>query len=137
MFFKIAILLVAWFAILVVSWEFCVFLSISMMPALVAYLVDIRPGKNTSTTVTCFNLAGVTIPSMKFVNGTYSLNINTALDMRIIALVYLFAAMGYFIVWLVPKITVIVVDYRNERRAIRIREKITELVEEWGPEVRK
>ena len=113
----------------------CVFVSAALGPAMVSYLIDFRPGKNTSATVTFFSLSGMSIPAMKFLNQNNDLALPANLDLLL--LVYVFAAMGYFIVWLVPKITVIVVDYKFERRAIRIREKIAQLIEEWGPEVKK
>lgn len=136
MLFKILIGII-WLGILVLSPELCVFLTVGMLPAFVSYLVDVRPGKNTSATIAFFNLTGVIIPGMKFFNGTYSLNFARVLDFKILFVVYLFAGMGYFIVFLIPKITVIIVDYKNERRAIRIREKISLLVEDWGNEIKK
>ena len=122
---------------MVLSPALCVFFTIGMAPAMVSYFVDMQPGKNYSSTIAFFNMTGITIPGMQFLHGDRALSFATALDMRVLILVYLFAAMGYFIVWLIPKITVIVVDYKNERRAIRIREKVSALVEEWGPEVRR
>lgn len=135
MLYKIAIAVI-FLILLVLSPELCVFVAIGLLPAFVAFLVDIRPGKNTSATVAFFNLAGVTIPGMRFLNGDYMISFANVLNIKILLVVYLFAAIGYFIVWLVPKITVIIVDYKNERRAIRIKEKITGLIEEWGPEIR-
>ncbi len=134
MLYKILIILI-WFGLLVMSYKMCIFVSASLAPAFVSYLVDIRPGKNMSATVAFFSLAGLTIPLMKFLNQGNDLALPASIDLLL--LVYIFAAMGYFIVYLVPKITVIIVDYKNESRAIRIREKIAQLVEEWGAEVRK
>lgn len=136
MLFKI-IATIMMLGILILSPPLCVFIMVGLLPALVAYMVDIQPGKNTSATVFFFNLAGLTIPGMKFINGEISLTIIKALEISNLAIVYTFATMGGFIVWLVPKITVIIVDYKNERRAIRIREKIASLTDEWGAEVRK
>lgn len=134
MLYKILIVLL-WLGMLVLSYRMCIFVSAGLAPAFVSYLVDMRPGKNMSATVTFFSLAGLTIPMQKFFNQGNPLALPDSIDLLL--LVYVFAAMGYFIVWLVPKITVIIVDYKNESRAIRIREKIAHLVEEWGPEVRK
>jgi hypothetical protein len=126
---------IIWFGLLVISYRLCIFVSASMGPAVVAYITDFRPGKNTTATVTFFSLAGLSIPVMKFMNEGNPLALPDSLNLLL--LVYLFAGMGYFIVWLVPKITVIIVDYKHESRAIRIREKIAQLIEEWGTEIKK
>ena len=134
MLYKILVILL-WFCMLVMSYKLCIFVSAALAPAFVSYLIDMQPGRNRSATVAFFSLAGLTIPFMKYLNQGNDLALPASIDLLL--LVYVFAAMGYFIVWLVPKITVIIVDYKNESRAIRIREKIAQLIEEWGAEVRK
>jgi len=124
MLYKILVILL-WFCMLVMSYKLCIFVSAALAPAFVSYLIDMQPGRNRSATVAFFSLAG----------QCNDLALPASIDLLL--LVYVFAAMGYFIVWLVPKITVIIVDYKNESRAIRIREKIAQLIEEWGAEVRK
>ena len=111
--------------------KICMFVVIGLAPAIVSYLVDTKPGKNTSATIFFFNLTGMTVAGMKFLKGA-------PIEMKVqnFFMIYLFAGMGYFIVWLVPKITVIIIDYKYERRAVRFREKIVKLVDEWGAEVK-
>ena len=114
-----------------------IFALIGMGPAIVCYLIDWKPGKNTFQTVAYFNLAGVSIKCMDFIQNISSLTLAEAMSPKNLLLAYSFAAMGYFVVWLVPKVIVIMVDYKNQRRSIVINEKVEKLVEEWGPEVKK
>ncbi len=123
--------------LLVVSPKMFMFTAVGLAPAIVAFIVDVRPGKNTFQTVLFFNLAGVATKFTDFLNsplnaGTFSEMITPVNLMTM----YVFAAIGYFVVWLVPKVVVIIVDYKNERHALRIRERISQLIEEWGPEVK-
>jgi hypothetical protein len=124
--------------LLVVSPKLFVFVCVGLTPSIVCSIVDVKPGRNTFQTVLFFNLSGVCIKFMDFLNNPALLrSFADALNPTNILMIYLFAALGYFVVWLVPKIVVIMADYKSERRALVIKEKITEMIEEWGPEVKK
>lgn len=124
-------------AILVANPNLFMFICFAMAPAIVAYLIDRLPGKNISTTVMLFNLAGVSIFTFKILTGSSSMsNIASAINLQWIMVVYLFAAGGWFCVWIVPKIVIALSEYSYERKIETMEEKMAELVEEWGDEVK-
>jgi hypothetical protein len=124
--------------LLVVSPKLFIFVVVGLAPAIVCSITDVKPGRNTFQTVLFFNLSGVGIKFMEYINDPGRLNsFADALNPANLLMIYLFAGLGYFVVWLVPKIVVIIADYKHERRALVIKEKLAELIEEWGPEVKK
>jgi hypothetical protein len=128
---------IVFFGLMVIDPGLAVFVLVGLVPTFVWRLVDNKPGKNTSATITFFNLAGLTIPCSKFLEDPSSIPSFPNLDMVQLMVVYLFATMGWFIAWLIPKIVVIMVDLKNEKRAVRIKEKMNELLEEWGTDIKK
>jgi hypothetical protein len=133
---KLVIFFVFTLPLLVVDPPVYSFFMIGMFPGLTALMVDRRPGKSTGTTIMFFNLAGVLIYMIDMLNRIGANKFPETLSVIKIFTVYLFAGCGYFIVWLVPRLFVIYVDYKNQARAKNISTKISELIEEWGPEVR-
>jgi Na+/melibiose symporter-like transporter len=124
-------------AIMVANPSMFMFICFAMAPSIVAYFIDRLPGKNTSTTVTLFNLAGVSIFVMQILHGSRSVNnIGDAINFHWFLVVYLFAGCGWFVVWIVPKIVISLSEYRIQRRIETMEEKIEELVTEWGEEVK-
>ena len=124
-------------ALLIVSPKFFVFSLVALMPAFVARVIDRLPTKDTSTSVALFNLTGLGFYAEDaFRSGGSFTNLAAVIDVQKLMVVYLFAALGWFIVWIVPRLTVIYIDYRNENRASRIRRKIDKLIDEWGAEVK-
>ena len=136
MVFKIITILLG-LCILVLSPPLFVFCIVGFAPAIVARTINVERDKNKSSSIAFFNAAGIAIPGMRFMRVGLPSRIGEALNPSDLVIIYLMAGMGYFIVWLVPKITVIIVDYKSERRAIRIRENMAKLTEEWGPEVKR
>lgn len=123
--------------ILVANPSMFMFICFAMMPSIVAYIIDRLPGKNTSTTVTLFNLAGVSIFLMQVLNGSRSISsIGEAINLQWILVVYLFAGCGWFVIWILPKIVIALSEYRLQHRIEIMEKKLDELVEEWGEEVK-
>lgn len=120
--------------VLVVSPRLFVFSFVALAPSLVAFYIDRLPGKNTSITVALFNFTGLILYATDVMRGASAMT--GAMDFKKLLVVYLFAALGWFIVWIVPRLTVIFIDYRNENRAAKIRKKINDLVDEWGEELK-
>ena len=124
-------------ATLILSPKLFVFMVVSMAPAFVAYIIDRMPGKNISTTVALFNFSGFSIFAGEMLQGSGSIrNLSDALDPFKLMVVYLFAAVGWFIIWIVPKLAIIIFEYKDQVRIDGIEKKITKLEEEWGVEIR-
>lgn len=124
-------------AILVANPNMFMFICFAMAPAIVAFFTDRLPGKNTSTTVALFNLAGVSIFVMQILQGNRNLsNISDAINFHWYLVVYLFAGCGWFVVWFLPKIVISLSEYRILRRIETMEERIDELVVEWGEDVK-
>ena len=113
------------------------FVMVSMFPAFVALMVDIRPEKSTGMTVAFFNLAGLVRYLVPMLEDIGTNKFSNALSVVNFFVVYIFAAIGYFVVWLVPRIFVLYADYKNQTRARIISERMAKLIEEWGSEVRQ
>ena len=124
-------------AILVANVNMFLFICFAMLPSIVAYIIDRLPGKNTSTTVILFNLSGVSIFVMQILNGSRSINsIGDAINIQWFLVVYLFSGFGWFMVWILPKIVISLSEYRIQRRIKVMEDKMKELHEEWGDEVK-
>ncbi len=124
-------------AIMVANPNLFMFICFAMAPSIVAYTIDRLPGKNTSTTVMLFNLSGVSIFVMQILQGSRSMsNISSAINLHWFLVVYLFAGLGWFMVWVLPKIVISLSEYRIQRRIELMENKLEELAEEWGEEVK-
>lgn len=134
---KKIILVIASFILLVVSQKIFVFMFISMAPAFVAYIIDRSPGKSVSTTVGLFNVSGFAVFATEMLQGSGSLrNLSDALDPFKLMVVYLFAAVGWFIVWIVPKVATVVFEYKDHSKIAMIRKRLDKIEEEWSIDIR-
>lgn len=113
------------------------FIVVGMFPAFTAIMLDRRPEKSIGMTVAFFNLAGVVKYLVPMLENLGLNKFSMTLSLMNFFVVYGFAALGNFMVWLVPRIFVIYADYKNQTRAHHISEKMAKLIEEWGAEVRQ
>lgn len=134
---KIALFCLFILPLLVIDPPVFTFVVVAMFPAFVSMMVDTRPEKSTGMTVAFFNLAGVVRYLVPMLEDLGTNKFNIALNVVNFFVVYTFAAIGYFVVWLVPRIFVLYADYKNQTRARIISERMAKLVEEWGSEVRQ
>jgi hypothetical protein len=114
-----------------------IFLFFSMMPTLVAGLVD-RSGKGTrALTVGAMNLAGSTPFLFELWTGGHTAQNALALisNPRTIVVIYCAAGIGYLIDWAMSGIVATVMIQRSASRLKEIKKKQAELVERWGEEV--
>lgn len=124
-------------SILVAKPGLFMFICFAMAPSIVAYLIDRLPGKSTSTTILYFNLAGVSIFVMQVLQGSRPLqNMGDAMNVNWILVVYLFAGLGWFLIWILPKIVISLSEYRIQRKIMTMEDKASEILEEWGEEVK-
>lgn len=123
--------------ILVANPNMFLFICFAMAPAIVSLMLDRLPGKNTSTTVLLFNLSGVSIFVFQVLSGNRSISkLSDAFNIHWILVVYLFAALGWFIIWLCPKLVTSLSEFRYEKKIQGLEKKIAQLADEWGEEVK-
>ncbi len=128
---KIILFVIVLFLLALIDPPMAAFISIALLPAFVATIYP-----QYSRTVTFFNLAGVVRFLYPMLERIGMNKFPEALNVFHIFVVYVFALMGYFVAWIVPRLFVIYADYKNQNRARAITEKMAKLMEEWGPEVR-
>ena len=133
---KIILFVILLFMLAMVDPPLASFIAVGLMPAFTSMMIDTRPEKSTGRTVLFFSFAGVAkfmVPMLSHVGRN---NFSDALNIFHLFVVYAFAAMGYFVAWMVPRLFVIYADYKNQERARTISEKMTKLLEEWGTDIR-
>lgn len=134
----IAALLIAWLANS--SPYALIFFIVSMLPSIVAILLDKGEGKFASKTITVCNFIGV-LPYLFNIAYPIEPAVMGAIAKQLIyniktwILIYGFALTGWAIVWLLPNITQVIFVIRTELKHNRLEDKQQELIDEWGKEV--
>ena len=112
-------------------------LTVSLLPSLVAFVVDLHPRKFAARSVVCLNLAG-TIPFLVPL-WTHGNNVESAikivLDPFAWLVMYSAAGMGWLMHMGMPGIAGIIMEFDARRRIRAIQVRQQKLVEEWGEEV--
>ena len=115
-----------------------VMIVISLLPGVVASIVDRRPRKFASKTVLCFNLAGLLPPLF----DTFMAPNPDAAAQRLLAdpytwiMVYGFAGFGWLVVFVIPQMVFLFLVVRSDHTIKKLEARRSELVEEWGERVR-
>jgi small-conductance mechanosensitive channel len=115
-----------------------VMIVVSILPAVVASIVDRRPRKYASKTVTCFNLSGV-LPVIFdiFMSADPDATAQVQLaDPYVWMMVYGFAGFGWLVVYVIPQMVFLFLVVRSDHTIARLEQKRKALVEEWGDRVR-
>lgn len=115
-----------------------VMIVVSMLPAVVANILDRRPGRQASRCVVFFNIAGL-LPQLfdvmlspdpdRMANHLLS-------DPYIWLIVYGFAGFGWLILHVVPQIVFLFLVVRSDQTIRNLETRRQALVEEWGEKVR-
>jgi hypothetical protein len=115
-----------------------VMIIISLLPAIVASIVDRRPRKFASKTVTCFNIAGLLPPLFDtFLASDPDIAAQHQLaDPYTWIMVYGFAGFGWLVVFVIPQMVFLFLVVRSDHTIKKLEAKRNELVEEWGERVR-
>jgi len=109
-------------------------LMVGMLPAIVAYIVDMTPGQAWFKTVFCFNLAGV-LPYVSdlYLQGSGSSALQRQLgDFGMWLVVYLTAGAGWLCLWLSGKATYRMMRFYTQYRIDNHQRKLKKLSEEWN-----
>lgn len=115
------------------------FLAGAMLPGIVAYLIDWRPGRFASKTVIAFNLAGL-IPQASAIFSSGSPNsvaMTLFKDPMAWLIIYGFAAFGWGAVFIIPHITKLYLEIKADYTIKKLSHFQEKLLEEWGDEIKK
>lgn len=112
-------------------------LCVGMIPTVVAYIVDLTPGRYCTRCVAGVNVAGV-IPFLDRLwtssNDLYSA-IGIVTDVFAWLAFYVAAGIGWVLFLCLPAIVASFNTYNAQRRTNKLRERLEELKREWGGEV--
>lgn len=114
------------------------FFTISLLPTLVAYLIDKRPAKTATNAIGAFNFIGILPHLFSLIKGNnYDAKFQELIsDPYIWFIIYGSAAIGWIMIWLIPEIFGAIYLARAERKITKMRKMQTEIIEEWGDEVK-
>lgn len=115
-----------------------VLVVVSLLPAMVANIVDRRPRRWASRTVLFFNVAGL-LPHLFEILMSHDPNAVASRllsDPYIWLVVYGFAGFGWLFVYIVPQIVFLFLVIRSDHTIRKLEAKRQELVDEWGDKVR-
>ena len=115
-----------------------VLVVISLLPSGVAMIVDRRPRKFASKTVTCFNFAGL-LPAMFDTLMASDPDVaaqQQLADPYIWLMIYGFTGFGWLVVYLIPQMVFLYLVVRSESTIARLEKLRKELVEEWGDRIK-
>jgi hypothetical protein len=123
--------------VLVISGYAFIFFVVSVLPTIVAFIIDKRISRSASNTIGVFNIMGITKYIMDIWNtGTpseFAKHLLTDSDVWI--RVYGMVAIGWIFVWAFPQVWAIYYVRYSVKKAKKLYEVHNDLVREWGPEV--
>jgi len=121
-----------------ISYYAFLFFLISMIPAWVFLIIDKGAGRFASKTVTAMNFIGV-MPYLFDIALTYESSI-AAKELMENWMTWLnifsFATMGWAMIWVFPRVTLLIFTVRAEIKTNRLLEIQQKLEEEWGEKVK-
>ncbi len=110
-----------------------VLIALGLLPSVISFLIERRPGSSGSTCIALFNLAGL-IPVLgkvwsgpggaAFVGDIYAWFI-----------IYMAAAVGAALAWVAPHFSIVYLQAFSGRRRARIKARQQELYDEWGSSI--
>lgn len=114
-----------------------VILVVGMIPTIVAYIIDLTPGRYAARCVAGLNIAGV----VPFLNRLWtstndmSAAINIVTDVYAWLAFYLASSVGWLLFVSLPGIVASFKTYSAKRSANALRAQLEDLKDEWGDEV--
>jgi hypothetical protein len=114
-----------------------VILAVGMIPTIVAYIIDLTPGRYAARCVAGLNIAGV----VPFLNRLWTSTNDMAAAIDIVTDVYAWLAfyaasgVGWLLFSSLPSIVASFKTYSARRHANALRGRLEELREEWGEEI--
>lgn len=115
------------------------FFFLALLPTIMSVLWDRKPGRFASKTVAAFNIAGCTPHILAVLSSgtpdSTSLTILRVFDNWIT--IYGFATAGWIMIYFVPQLTAVFLEFRGKFMEARMEEFQNQLLEEWGEDIRK
>lgn len=134
---KALVLVCGVFAFIVAALPTVIVMCVGMIPTLVAYIVDMTPGRYTTRCVAGLNIAGV-VPFLDHLwmssNDLYAA-MGIVTDVFAWLAFYVAAGVGWVLFLSLPSVVASIKTYNAKRKANRLRERLEELKREWGAEV--
>lgn len=121
-----------------VSYYAFAFFVLGMLPSILSVVIDKRGGRFASKTVSACNFI-VIIPYLFDIGLTYERDIYSKQLMaqpETWLIIYGFASIGWMLVWLVPRLTLIVITVRADIKTQKLVAEQKVLLDEWGPEIK-
>ena len=111
---------------------------IGMAPAIVAFIVDKRPGKVTARAIGYLNLAGCLPYAIKLWTGQNTISGVLLLvgEPSVLMIMYSSAAVGWMLSFIMTPIMMAYLAVQHEAKARSIGKRQEELIKEWGGEVK-
>ena len=125
------------FAFIIAALPSVIILVVGMIPTIVAYIIDLTPGRYAARCVAGLNIAGV----VPFLNRLWGSTNDMAAAVNIVTDVYAWLAfyaasgVGWLLFSSLPGIVASFKTYSARRHANALRGRLEELKEEWGDEV--
>ena len=117
-----------------------IFLIIGMLPSIVAYIVDKRPGKMAFQAVACFNLAGMLhyLAELVFIQGNDPGAVQQMMqDGTVWLTIFTSAAMGWVMIFALPYLMNTILAGINSGQVMRLESMQKKLEDKWGDDIRR
>ncbi|MDA8637595.1 acyl-CoA synthetase [Rhodospirillales bacterium] len=123
--------------LIIVALPTVLFLGFSMLPALVAAIIDRTDEKSATFCVGGLNFCGVFPYLLDLWFGDHSLNQSMTLltDVYTLAVMYGAAGMGWMLYLSLPPVIASVIQVMSERRLEQLRKTQKTIIQEWGDEI--
>jgi len=124
-------------AAVVIAFPTVILLAVGMVPTVVAYIVDLSPGRYACRCVAPLNLAGVFPYLMKLWNSGHTISgaFKIAADPTAWLVMFAAAGLGWLMFTGVPGVAAAVQSFNAKRTVESLKERQRALVEEWGKSV--
>lgn len=111
--------------------------AVGMLPTFAAYLIDRDPAKNKTFTIGAMNIAGCFPYLMGLWTESHTMDkaMNYIAEPKTIIVIYIAAALGYVINWLITMGVASLIIQKSRMRIKRIEEEKEGLQKRWGKEV--
>ncbi len=116
-----------------------IFILIALMPSIISYFIEMSSTRSPFKTVFACNLAGL-IPlliDLILQGNSPAMVMNMMASINTWVIVYGSALLGWLLITAAPLATTFFIEFVNKTYVTRLRDQQKDLMEEWGPEIRR